>query len=138
MKHCAACGYHQIVRRVMDIPHSFMGKKTVIPAVGCHVCEECGEIFFGPEAARVVEEGMKRFDSEVAAGFGISPQFIRQVRKKLNLGQKEAGSLFGGGVNAFSRYETGKTPPPVALVKLLKLLDRHPDLLHELRGSAPG
>ena len=35
--------------------------------------------------------------------------------------------------NAFSRYENGKTRPPLALVKLLKVLDRHPDLLNEVR-----
>ena len=33
------------------------------------------------------------------------------------------------------RYENGKTKPPLALVKLFKLLDRHPDLLDELRAS---
>ncbi|MEA1051615.1 type II toxin-antitoxin system MqsA family antitoxin [Lamprobacter modestohalophilus] len=55
------------------------------------------------------------------------------MRKKLHLGQREAAELFGGGVNAFSRYETGKTKPPLALVKLFKLLDRHPDLLDELK-----
>lgn len=38
-------------------------------------------------------------------------------------------------MNAFSRYETGKTKPPLALVKLLKVLDRHPDLLAELGGG---
>jgi HTH-type transcriptional regulator/antitoxin MqsA len=38
-----------------------------------------------------------------------------------------------GGVNAFSRYENGKTEPPLALVKWLKVLDRHPDLLSEVR-----
>jgi HTH-type transcriptional regulator/antitoxin MqsA len=38
-----------------------------------------------------------------------------------------------GGVNAFSRYENGKTKPPLALVKLLKVLDRHPDLLGEIK-----
>ena len=38
-----------------------------------------------------------------------------------------------GGVNAFSRYENGKTKPPLALVKLLKVLERHPDLLNEVR-----
>jgi Antitoxin component of bacterial toxin-antitoxin system, MqsA len=41
---------------------------------------------------------------------------------------------FGVGVNAFSRYENGKTKPPLALVKLLKMLDRHPDLLAEVRA----
>jgi HTH-type transcriptional regulator/antitoxin MqsA len=55
------------------------------------------------------------------------------VRKKLNLGQKEAGKLVGGGVNAFSRYETGKTPPPVPLVKLIRILDIHPEMLSIVR-----
>ena len=41
----------------------------------------------------------------------------------------------GGGINAFSRYENGKTKPPLALVKLLKVLERHPDLLNEIRAS---
>jgi HTH-type transcriptional regulator/antitoxin MqsA len=65
----------------------------------------------------------------VNASLGVSPEFVRQVRKKLNLDQKEAGKIFGGGVNAFSRYETGKTPPPVPLIKLLRILDAHPELL---------
>jgi HTH-type transcriptional regulator/antitoxin MqsA len=65
----------------------------------------------------------------------VDPLFIATVRKKLNLGQKEAADIFGGGVNAFSRYENGKTKPPLALVKLLKVLDRHPNLLNEIRSS---
>jgi HTH-type transcriptional regulator/antitoxin MqsA len=35
--------------------------------------------------------------------------------------------------NSLSRYENGKTMPPLALVKLLKVLDRHPDLLDEVK-----
>ena len=38
-----------------------------------------------------------------------------------------------GGDHPFSRYENGKTKPPLALVKLLKVLDRHPDLLDEVK-----
>ena len=38
-----------------------------------------------------------------------------------------------GGVNAFSRYENGKTKPPLALAKLRKVLDRPPDLLDEIK-----
>jgi HTH-type transcriptional regulator/antitoxin MqsA len=48
---------------------------------------------------------------------------------------REASEIFGGGVNAFSRYETGKARPPVALVKLLRVLDRHPELLEEVRAK---
>ena len=41
-------------------------------------------------------------------------------------------STFGIGKIAFSRYERGETRPPAPLVKLLKLVDRHPDLLNEM------
>jgi HTH-type transcriptional regulator/antitoxin MqsA len=40
---------------------------------------------------------------------------------------------FIGGDHAFSLYESGKTKPPLALIKLLKVLDRHPDLLEEIK-----
>jgi HTH-type transcriptional regulator/antitoxin MqsA len=33
----------------------------------------------------------------------------------------------------FSLDSSGKTKPPLALVKLFKVLDRHPDLLAEIR-----
>nr|RAV90640.1 hypothetical protein DBT45_10410 [Aerococcus tenax] len=65
----------------------------------------------------------------------VDPAFIVRVRKKLALDQRRAGEIFGGGINAFSRYETGKTKPPLALVKLLKILDRHPDLLKEIAAA---
>lgn len=84
------------------------------------------------ETDRVMRE-MQAFNRQVNAAI-VDPVFIATVRKKLNLGQKEAADIFGGGINAFSRYENGKTKPPLALVKLLKVLDRHPDLLNEVRA----
>jgi HTH-type transcriptional regulator / antitoxin MqsA len=59
--------------------------------------------------------------------------FILKVRNTLSLDQREAAEIFGVVVNAFSRYENGKTKPPLALVKLPKVLDRHPDLLEEIK-----
>jgi HTH-type transcriptional regulator/antitoxin MqsA len=77
---------------------------------------------------------MGAFSKQVHAAI-VDPAFIVTVRKKLNLDQRQAAEIFGGGINAFSRYENGKTKPPLALVKLLKLLDRHPELLKEVRAS---
>lgn len=37
--------------------------------------------------------------------------------------------------SAFSRYENGKAKPPLALIQLLKVLDRHPELLGEIRTA---
>ena len=75
---------------------------------------------------------MLAFNKRVNAAI-VDPTFIARVRRKLDLDQKQAAEIFGGGVNAFSRYETGRTKPPLALVQLLRLLDRHPDQLDELR-----
>ena len=75
---------------------------------------------------------MLAFNKQVNASI-VDPEFIVSVRKKLALDQREAAEIFGGGVNAFSRYENGKTKPSLALVKLPKVLDWHPDLLDEVR-----
>ena len=68
------------------------------------------------------------------------PDIVSAVRRQLSWTHiktliYEASEIFGGGVNAFSRYETGKTKPSLALVKLLKVFDRHPDLLNEIRAA---
>jgi len=85
------------------------------------------------EASRV-SAAMLDFNKQVNASI-VDPGFIARVRKKLALDQREAAAIFGGGPNAFSRYENGKTKPPLALVKLLMVLDRHPKLLDEVRGG---
>jgi HTH-type transcriptional regulator/antitoxin MqsA len=79
---------------------------------------------------QLAQKFQKQVNTELA-----NPEFILNVRKKLGLGQREAGEIFGGGVNAFSRYENGKAEPSVSLIKLLKLLDRHPELLDEIRAN---
>ena len=63
----------------------------------------------------------------------ITPENIKHIReKKLHLTQHEAAEFFGGGVNAFSRYERGETPISRPLSQLLHLLEAHPNLLDEL------
>lgn len=114
------------------MPYTYKGEKTVIPNVKADYCPKCGEgILDMGEAERIGKIGLA-FNQQVNAA-KVDPAFIVKVRKKLALDQKQAGELFGGGVNAFSRYETGKTKPPLALVQLLRLLDRHPEQLEELR-----
>jgi HTH-type transcriptional regulator/antitoxin MqsA len=75
---------------------------------------------------------MRHFVRQVNSAI-VDPAFIARVRRKLDLDQRQAAEIFGGGVNAFSRYENGKTKPPLSLIKLLQVLDRHPDLLEEIK-----
>lgn len=58
---------------------------------------------------------------------------LAQIRKRLKLTQQEAAKLTGGGKNAFSRYERGEARPLAAVLNLFKLLDKHPELLNEIK-----
>lgn len=131
---CPACGTAELIRDTRELPYTYKGETTVIPAVTGDYCPACAEaILDAAESERVMRE-MRAFSKQVNAA-SVDPQFIVGVRKKLRLDQREAAEIFGGGVNAFSRYENGKTKPPLALVKLLRVLDRHPDLLNEIRTT---
>ena len=116
------------------MPYTYKGETTVIAAVTGDFCPACAEsILDSTKSDRVMRE-MRAFSKQVNAAI-VDPGFIANVRKKLALDQREAAEIFGGGINAFSRYENGKTKPPLALVKLLRVLDRHPDLLDEVRAT---
>jgi HTH-type transcriptional regulator/antitoxin MqsA len=58
---------------------------------------------------------------------------VRKLRERLNLTQKEAGELLGGGANAFQKYETGEVAPSQAMVNVLRLLANDPARVEELR-----
>ena len=131
---CPVCGAAELIHDTRDLPYTYKGETIVIAAVTGDFCPACTEsILDAVESNRVMRE-MRAFSKQVNAAI-VDPGFIMNVRKKLYLDQREAAEIFGGGINAFSRYENGKTKPPLALVKLFKLLDRHPDLFDEVRTA---
>jgi len=131
---CPSCGAAKLVHDTRDLPYTYKGESMILLQVTGEFCPTCDESILDASESRRTMELMSAFSKEVNASF-VDPDFIASVRKKLDLDQREAGEIFGGGVNAFSRYENGKTKPPVALVKLLKVLDRHPELLGEVRAA---
>lgn len=124
----------KLVRDTRDLLYTYKGETTVIPAVLGDFCPACEEAVLEMAESARVSAAMLEFNRQVNASI-VDPGLIASIRKKLSLDQREAAEIFGGGVNAFSRYENGKTKPSLALVKLLKLLDRHPDLLSEVRAA---
>jgi HTH-type transcriptional regulator / antitoxin MqsA len=129
---CPNCAAAKLKHDTRDLPYIYKGESTVIPDVTGDFCSSCGEAVLDLGESVRTSVAMLAFNKQVNASI-VDPSFIASVRKKLDLDQREAAEIFGGGVNAFSRYENGKTKPPLALVKLLKVLDRHPDLLSEVR-----
>ncbi|MCY1457746.1 Antitoxin MqsA [compost metagenome] len=89
----------------------------------------CDEIVYSEESIDKVAEAIDELAIKRNANL------IRHVRKDiLNLTQKDAVHLLsGGGHNAFSRYEKGLTPAPKPLMVLIKLLQKNPNLLDEVK-----
>jgi HTH-type transcriptional regulator/antitoxin MqsA len=81
----------------------------------------------------VVDEALRILKEKVD---GVpAPATIRRMRMRLKLSQRQAGNLFKVGENAFDKYESGLVEPSGPTIQLMTLLDRHPELVDELRES---
>jgi HTH-type transcriptional regulator/antitoxin MqsA len=131
MKHlCLNCEKADMVRGNKDKVVEYRGKQITVEAVEGWHCPACGECEFakgeGKRYAAAVEQFRDEIDQQESAE-------LARIRKKLKLSQKEAAVIAGGGVNAFSRYEHGKSKPVAAVVNLFRILDKHPELVEEIR-----
>jgi HTH-type transcriptional regulator/antitoxin MqsA len=113
---------------------SYGGQSLTLHAMKGDFCLECNEGIWDEESYRRYTEAQSAL---VRAGKVDVSADIRRIRKSLKLTQTELSAVVGIGKVAFSRYERGETRPPAPLVKLLKLMERHPDLLAELSPDLP-
>lgn len=126
---CPICGEMAATHDERNTTYHYKGHAFDImqPALWCN---SCGEGIISPEdnksVALEIQEQRSRIDGI------LTPVEIAKIRKHLNLNQKDASRIFGGGINAFNRYERGANPIPKPLSMLLLLLDKHPEQLEEL------
>ena len=132
---CPACGSDDGFEvEARDLPIRHKGRAGVVRAVKLRYCKACGEGFStGDGEMQRMADAIGAFMREIDLAQALE---LRAARKRLGLKQSEAAALFGGGVNAFSEYERGIRQPSKSTVLLLKLLDRHPELLGEIRACA--
>jgi HTH-type transcriptional regulator/antitoxin MqsA len=122
----------KLEHRKKDMTETMNGMTMTVSGVSGWHCPVCGECEFDPgEGQRysAALENLRRANIEKRA------RELRDIRKKLGLRQADAGRIFGGGVNAFSEYERGKTQPHKSTVLLMRLLDHHPELLREIQDA---
>lgn len=65
----------------------------------------------------------------------LTPAEVRRIRKRLGLTQRQADEIFDGGPYSFSQYERGTAQQSKLTDKLLRLLDKHPELIAELAAD---
>lgn len=126
---CPACGDSEMVAKIQDETLSYGGQSMTLHAMKGNFCPACGDGIWDEESYLRYTEAQSAI---VRAVKGDVSADIRRIRKNLKLTQTELSEVVGIGKVAFSRYERGETKPPNPLVKLLKLVERHPDLLAEM------
>lgn len=110
----------------------YKGLEATVDLPGYYPESEAESVHVGDDMA-VADEAL-RFLKERADGIP-SPATIRRIRTKLSLSQREAGALFKVGPAAFDKYERSLVEPSGPTSQLLKLLDRHPELVADLRSG---
>ena len=129
MKNCPVCGRGKLERKIQRQVFRYQGKTFRYEQPGLW-CDACGEGIL--ENADMDATERRLYDFRASVDGYLPTAEIRRIRKKLGLTQKRAGELFGGGHNAFSRYESGSACPPKSTDTLLRLLHTHPELLNEI------
>ena len=127
---CPSCDHGEMMERTQDEKLSFGGQSLTLHGMKGEFCTKCDEGVWDTESYRRYAEAQAALLRAVKGDLSAD---IRRIRKILKLTQAELSEVFGVGKLAFSRCERGKTQPPAPLVKLLKLMERHPDLMNEVR-----
>ena len=137
-KQCFSCGTHDGLQHFepRSFTIDFKQMTRQVDDISGYECRVCGEIEFDDGSA---ERYSQASDQLLVDCRQLMAAEMKRIRRKLKLSQKEAVKLLsGGGHNAFSRYERAELAPPQPLFMLMRLLDRHPELLSDVQVLGEG
>ena len=128
---CVVCGRESayLVKRPFDALYNQMPIR--LDSVEMYECERCGEATFTPEQDKFVSDMVKCKARERLAL--LPPEKILSIRKRCNLTQEEMERLFGLGQKVVIRWEKGRVLQSKTADVLLRLLDRNPAIIEEIR-----
>ena len=122
-----------MVRDTRPMELSYKGQSTTIDMPGWY-CHESGESIHTAEDMKVSDAALKELRLEVENL--LKPQDVKRIRTKIGLTQREAGTILGGGPNAFQKYEQDTVTVSKPMSNLLRVLERHPEEVEELKKQA--
>jgi HTH-type transcriptional regulator/antitoxin MqsA len=122
----------EVLRRdVRPFVVSYKGESITVDLPGYYPDGEGDGVHIGDDM-RPVGEALRAIKEKLESV--PPPTEIRRIRTRLKLTQREAGALLKVGEHAFNKYERGVITPSAPTTLLIKLLDRHPELVKELRA----
>jgi putative zinc finger/helix-turn-helix YgiT family protein len=124
---CPICDKGQLIERFRSRSFEYDGVTLSINKYYYSHCDQCEEDIVLPAQARNNE--LQKVDARRKHDNLLTSAEIKRVRERWSLTQQAASAAFGGGANAFSKYERGE----VTQSKSMDLLIRAADQIEDLR-----
>jgi putative zinc finger/helix-turn-helix YgiT family protein len=123
---CPRCKSASIRERRSSDTIDFRGMELDVEGLSKQTCESCRYVWETPAQLAhnqvLIRAEYTRVRDEARARFGLlSGERIAAIRDQLGLTQRDASSLFGGGANAFNKYESGEVLQSFAMDRLIRL-----------------
>ena len=98
------------------------------------ICNSCNHEFVSKQQIQASDSRL-RDEKKVIDGL-LTSEEIKTARLKLNLTQEQASLVFGGGKNAFSKYERAEVAQSKSMDKLIRTCLHHPSAFQDLLDDA--
>jgi len=129
MTNCKLCKSEDVSGYVEAEEISYKGSTLQI-SIAYSLCNNCDREFISKPQILQNEAALRAAKKDYD-GLLSSEEIIR-ARRTLSLTQEQAARVFGGGRNAFSKYERGEVSQSVAMDKLIRICLNHREVFHEL------
>lgn len=140
---CNECGEGRLHPSTWEADFRHYDGTIHVTGLQCHRCDACGADPVFPDQVAFNEKRIA--DAKRKETGRLVGREVRVLREQLGLTQQQAATLFGGGANAFSKYERGDTLQSVAMDRLMKAAAFVPGVLEFLQmevdfhaGGSPG
>ena len=98
------------------------------------MCGDCGREFITKQQIQANDKSIR--DAKRGADGLLMAEEVSKIRDSLGLTQKQAAQVFGGGANAFSKYERSEVVQSASMDKLIRLAFSNARVFDELLEMA--
>lgn len=131
---CGFCEKGVLHEKVITREFERDGYVLVVPNYKVSGCDSCGAVVTSAQQAR---ENQLAKNAAEAKRFGLlTGSDVKRIREKFRLSQADASTVFGGGPNAFYKYERSEVIVSKAMDLLLRVTDEIPEASAWLLGRA--
>ena len=129
MTNCKLCKSEDVSDYVEAEEISYKGSSLQV-SIAYSLCNNCDREFISKPQILQNEAALRAAKKDYDGL--LSSEEIISARRTLSLTQEQAARVFGGGRNAFSKYERGEVSQSVAMDKLIRICLNHREVFHEL------